>query len=442
MRFDVELGGVTSAWNYAGSLTLQNWLEGRPWQKAGGFCVVRTETASRDIAFRAIRRAAHAIHSDDGMFSVKLIECGGDAGTPKSALMRHFQLTRNPMEVAETLRLRLRDTMQLLVFAEQEPVDVDEWERFIALAEHLSKSAATVPLAITVLDVRSILSHEPTCSFHAGHIDLQVLAGASALDDAAIWAKYVYQRVWWDTGGCLERAYALSRRCADVPVGDDEGLEDALQAYALETMHGHAAWPKLKSIHDKASVAKTSARSYLEAEAELLEARLLWRPPGLQSLRLVPFVSRALLAERTLADASRWSLRSALVCSPLVSECLGVCQFLETQIRARLHGRDNQSKLPADVGRRLKEFQDGGSEFVRYPISHPAPPKHQNDILAFASFGETLNSCPPGAVSDPYRRVQHLRNCLAHGHYVTWWHCKLALQLLRSLDTKQSAHAF
>lgn len=439
MRLDVELGGITSTWNYAGSLTFQNWLEGRPWQQAGGLCVVRTEAAARDVAFRAIRRAAHAIHSDDGNFSVKLVECGGTAGTPQHALMRHFQLTRGPVESADALRVSLRDVKQLLVFAEQEPVDAVEWERFIALAEHLSKSAKAVPLAIAVLDTRSVLSHEPTCSFHAGHVDLQVFAGATALGDASVWARYRYLRVWWDAGGCYERARALSQRCMGVAVGDDDGLEDALQSYAEETVRRHVAWPMLQSTHGIAVDRSPSGRSVVEIEAELLDAQLLWRPPGLQSLRVVPLAARCLLVEQALPEAKRWALRSSLVCGPLTSECLGLCQFFETQIRIRLHGRDDRNKLPDEVENRLKEFQSGGSKYVRYPVGHPAPPSRPQDILAFASFGEALTSCPRVAVSDADRGVQHLRNCLAHGHYVTWWHCQLALQLLHRLDARSSA---
>lgn len=436
VKLDVELGGIKSTWNYAGSLTFQNWLESRPWQQAGGFCVVRTEAAARDVTFSAIQRAAHAIHSDNGNFSVKLVECGGSAGTPQHALMRHFQLTRDPLASVDAMRINLHDNKQLIVFAEQEPVDGTEWERFIALSEYLCKSTKAVPLAIAVLDTRSVLSHEPTCNFHAGNVDLQVFAGATAIDESSVWARYRYLRVWWDVGGCYERAQALSQRCMGVTVGDDDGLESVLQSYAEETVKCHSAWPMLQVMHGITLGNSPQKSSAIEIEAELLEARFLWRPPGLQSLRVAPLAARALLAERELQDAKRWSLRSSLVCGPLTSECLGLCQFFETQIRARLHGRDDRSRLPPAVADRLKEFQDGNDEYVRYPTGHPAPPLRPQDILAFASFGETLTSCPRTAVSNADRRVQHLRNCLAHGHYVTWWHCRVALQLLRSLDVR------
>ncbi len=439
MQFEIELGGITSAWSYAGSLTFQNWLEQRPWQTSGGFCVVRTEAAARDIAFNSIRRAAHAVHCDDGDFCVKLVPCGGIAGTPQSALMRHFQLTQAPVEAADQLRLSLRQVKQLVVFVELEPVNADEWEKVIALSEHLSKSPKAVPLAIVVLDARSVVSLEPICIFHAGHTDLQVFTGSTALSDDEVWARYVYLRAWWDTGGCLERASALWQRCARIAAADDEGLEAALQSYALDTVPNHEAWPKLQSMHEIAGSTQTLTHAATEIEAELLDARFLWRPPGLQSLRVVPLAARALLAQRLLPDAKRWSLRSALVCSPLASECLRLCQFFETQIRARLHGRDDLEKLPPDVDDRLKKFQGGLSEYVRYPARHPAPPDRPQDVLAFASFGETLSSCPRAAVSDADRSVQHLRNCIAHGHYVTWWHCKLALKHLRRLDAKLHA---
>lgn len=436
MKFDVELGGVASAWTYAGSLTFQNWLNERRWQTSGGLCVVRIEPAAREITFNSIRSAAHAVHCDDGEFCVKLIPCGGAAGTPQSALMRHFQLSGSPVEAAESLRLSLRSARQLLVFFEQDPVDADEWERFMALSEHLSKSTKAIPLAIVVLDGRSLLSQEPTCVFQAGHADLQIFSGFTALSDNEIWARYVYLRCWWDAGGSLEHALALWKHCSSVDPGDDEGLEAELQSYALVTVSSHAAWPKLKSRYGIVVGAQAPAHSALEIEAELLDARFLWRPPGLQSLRVVPLAARALLTERLLPDSYRWSLRSALVCSPLAAECLNLCQFFETQIRSRLHGRDDLSKLPSTVDDRQREFQVGQTEYVRYPTRHPAPPNRPQDLLAFASFGETLSSCPRVAVSDADRSVQHLRNCLAHGHYVTWWHCQLALKQLRRLDAK------
>lgn len=436
VKFEVELGGITSAWTYAGSLTFQNWLNERRWQTSGGLCVVRIEPAARDIAFNSIRSAAHSVHCDDGEFCVKLIPCGGAAGTPLSALMRHFQLSGSPVEAAESIRLSLRRVRQLLVFFEQDSVDADDWDRFIALSEHLSKSTKAIPLAIVVLDGRSVLSHEPTCVFHSGHADLQVFSGSTALSDDDIWARYVYLRSWWDAGGCLEYASALWKRCSSVNPGDDEGLEDELQSYARDTISSHAVWSKLKFRHGIISDAQAPAQSNLEIEAELLDARLLWRPPGLQSLRVVPLTARALLTERLLPDSIRCSLRSALVCSPLVAECLYLCQFFESQIRSRLHGRDDLSRLPSLVDDRQREFQDGQTDYVRYPTRHPAPPNRSQDLLAFASFGEMLSSCPRFAVSDADRSVQHLRNCLAHGHYVTWWHCELTLKQLRRLDVR------
>ena len=436
MRFEVELGGITSTWTYPGSLTFQNWLNERRWLTSGGLCVVRIEPAARDIAFNSIRSAAHAVHCDDGEFCVKLIPCGGTAGTPQSAMMHHFQLNGSAVEAAESLRLSLRSARQLLVLYEQDPVDADEWERLMALSEHLSKSTKAIPLAIVVLDCRSVLSQEPTCVFQAGHADLQIFSGSTALSDDDIWARYVYLRCWWDAGGSLEHALALWKHCSSVNPGDDENLEAKLQSYALDTVPRHAAWPKLKSRHGIVVDAQVPAQSALEIEAEVLDARFLWRPPGLQSLHVVPLAARALLTEGLLPEPDRCSLRSALVCSPLAAECLNLCQFFETQIRSRLHGRGDLSKLPSEVNDRQRAFQDGFTEYVRYPTRHPAPPDRQQDLLAFASFGEALSTCPRQAVSDADRSVQHLRNSLAHGHYVTWWHCKLALKQLRRLDAK------
>ena len=434
MRLDVQLTGVTSSWRFPGSSTFQAWLERRPWLDDGGLCVLRTPESFREVVFDSIKRAAHAVHGDDGAFSVRFVSCGGTGGTPRQALMGHFNLNRGPLESRDAIRLSLRDRRQLLVFAEQSSISVGEWETFAALIEHLRKSVLPVPLAIVVLDARSLLNCEPLCQFVFGYTGLQVFSGGAALDEVAVWHRYLHMRVWWDAGGSVLHAQELSARCLGTSLGDDTTLEAVLQAYAVETLRSHAGATALRSLHGVAQPSGGPIQVPARLEAELLDAQLLWRPPGLQSLHVVPFAARAMLAEASVPVDKAWRLRAELVCAPLASEILSLCQFFEVQIRTRLRGREDRSRLTQETGTRFQNFIDGNDRFAHYPSGHPSPPSKAQDVWAFASFGEMLNCCPPAAVSDLDRSVQHLRNCLAHGHYVAWSHSSHALRALRYLD--------
>lgn len=435
MQVDIQLSGVTSSWRFPGSATLQTWLERRPWLDDGGLCVLRTPDSATGMLFDAIRRSAHSVHGDDGHFSVRLVMCGGGLETPCQALTNHFNLNRSALESRDAIRLNLRDKRQLLVFAERSAVSIDEWEAFAALIEHLSKSALAVPLAIAILDARSQLNCEPVCQFVFGYSNLQVFEGAAALDELAVWKRYLHMRSWWDAGGYLAHAQHLSELCEGVPQGDDSATEAVLQTYAVESLKCHPGAATLRAMLGIAQKSGGAIQVPTRLEAELLEAHLLWRPPGRQSLHVVPFAARAMLAEANLPVDKILRLRTELVCAPLMSEILGLCQFFEAQIRSRLRGREDASHLTGEATTRFQNFIAGRDRFANYPAGHPSPPGRVDDVFAFASLGELLKCCPNRAVSDLDRSVQHLRNCLAHGHYVAWSHCCYALRALRNLDT-------
>ena len=248
MQLDVQLAGVTSSWRFPGSATFQTWLERRPWLDDGGLCVLRAPYNAAGMVFDAIRRSAHSVHAEDGQFSVRRVMCGGGHDTLRLALMNHFNLNRSPLESRDAIRRNLRDRRQLLVFAEQSAVSIDEWEAFVALIEHLRKSALPVPLAIVVLDARSHVNCEPVCQFVFGYTSLRVFDGAAALDEPAIWARYLHVRAWWDVGGSLAHAQDLSALCMGIAHGDDAALEAVLQAYAVESLRRHAGAATLRAL--------------------------------------------------------------------------------------------------------------------------------------------------------------------------------------------------
>lgn len=431
MHIEVNLGGCNAFWHFQGSATFQSWLERRPWMKDGGICVIRSRAANAAAGplIPAIRRGAHAVQEDNGYLTVRVVSCGGAAGTPQQALMRHFGLDPDmrPVEARDLIRERLLDRRQLLIMQDEEEVDLYDWERFLALTEHYLKAAVPVPLAIVVIDTRAKLTYEPVCHFDTGYARPQVLADAAIVDDPTIWSRYVHMRAWWDAAGSMAQASALTSRLAAVGVGRDETVEDALQTFAEEL------WPTYKQsgslLHQWLDSGRRPAPTHVEAE--LLNRGLLWRPPGMQGLQVVPSVGRSVLKQPSLPETGVWHLRPAIVCAPLAAELLSLCLLLENRIRLRLSGRGDIGKLKGETKSRHQKFCEGNDLQTYYPARHPAPPSKPSDVWAFASLGETLNSCLPSLVSDIDRGVKDLRNGLAHGHYVGWWHCEQAMKVLR-----------
>lgn len=162
---------------------------------------------------------------------------------------------------------------------------------------------------------------------------------------------------------------------------------------------------------------------------------LLWRPPSMSSLHVVPWVARALLAMPGLPRKQVWALRHHLVCAPVAGEILSLCLQFESQIQTNLHGRQDRERLMDQTIANQERFKSGRDDFVVYPRAYPALPDTADDVWAFASLGENLKSCPTGAVPDLYRNTLRLRNAIAHGHYVGWSHVRKALRMLRYFDT-------
>lgn len=155
----------------------------------------------------------------------------------------------------------------------------------------------------------------------------------------------------------------------------------------------------------------------------------------MNSLHVVPWASRALLAKPELPKKQVWALRHHLICAPLAGEILSLCLQFESQIQTKLHGRQDRSKVSIQTAENQRRFKDGDDDFVVYPGAFPAPPAGEDDVWAFASLGENLKSCPAGAVPDLYWHTLRLRNAVAHGHYVGWHHVRLALRMLTYFDT-------
>lgn len=440
MLLEISLAGYSSHWTFRGSRTFSTWAEAKPWLREGGLCVIRTERAEvGDLMTPSICRAVQGSNGGESRLDIRRLEVGGQAGTPIQALLREFELDPaiSPFEAREKIRTCLLDRSFLLIFVESSPVDPNDWEAIVNLLEYYRKSANPVRLAAVVIDCRGIVSSEPVCDFLNGRPTHHVLSEVSSIvDEGSLWPAYLHHRAAWEAGGSL--SYAMSLAC-ELELGascDDESVELALQNHANMRLSNHSGRQLLYELVDLgAGGARLEQARIRDLQAESFALNLLWRPPSMNSLHVVPWAARALLAEPRLPKKQVWALRHHLVCAPLAGEIMSLCLQFESQIQTRLHGRQDRSRISDKTITNQNRFKSGSDDFVVYPRAFPALPTSEDDVWAFASLGENLKSCSSIGVPDLYWRTLGLRNAIAHGHYVGWHHVRMALKMLQFFDT-------
>ncbi len=439
MQLEISSAGYASNWTFRGSRTFSTWAEAKPWSHEGGLCVIRTESTDvADLVIPSIRRAVHGANSGEARLDVRRLEVGGEAGTPTQALLRDFELdqTISPFEARDKIRACLLDRSFVLVFVEVAPVDVGDWEAIVGLLEYYRKSTNPARLSAVVIDSRGVVRSEPVCDFLNGRPTHYVLSEVSStMDEGLHWPAYLHHRAAWEAGGCLSYATSVGSELPRGAAGDDEAIEVALQAHANDHLLGHAGRQLLCELVGLGSGgARPSPTRLRGLQGDLLAMSLMWRPPSMSSLHVVPWAARALLAMPGLPRKQVWALRHHLVCSPVAGEILSLCLRFESQIQTKLHGRQDCGKLSAQTISNQNRFKSGSDDFIVYPRAFPALPDTADDVWAFASLGENLKSCPVGAVPDLYWDTLRLRNAIAHGHYVGWPHIRMALRMLRYFD--------
>lgn len=438
MQLDLTLAGFTSTWSFRGSRTFANWAEDRPWAREGALCVLRTEDAEIGRLVRSsIARFVHGINAGLSRLDIRDVECGGALGTPIQAMIREFELdsTIPAFEAFGRIEARLRDRQLLLVFQETSTVHADDWLQLVLLLEHFRKSGKSTALAVIVIDHRGAVDVQPICDFRSGLASHNILAETfSDSSVEALWPAYVHHRVAWEAGGSVAYALALNQRVATCAPGDDEEFERLLQEHSTARLQSHPSKADLEELYAVigAEDSLTSARQ-AQLEARLFAQHLLWRPPALNSLHVVPWASRSLLAHAALPRKYVWGMRHQLVCAPLAGEILSLCLKFESQILVRLHGKRGTKTVSSEALNGQDRFKRGEDRFVVYPAAFPARPVKPDDAWAFASLGENLNSSMLRSRS-MYDNTRLLRNTIAHGHYVNWRHVEWARQLLESFD--------
>lgn len=441
MLVDITFGGCTVAWSFSGAKAFGGWLDSRPWLKEGGSCVLRTgQQTFDDVLISAIARNVRGAHGDAGKLDLRRIDCGGDLGNPFQALLGVLEIDAGigPFEAREPLGNRLRHHPSVFIFSESRGVvDPQVWVQFMTLMEHYRKADPLLKISTIVLDSRGVVPGEPIFDYSSGRATHHVLDEAAESEESTLWPPYLHQRVCWEAGGCFEYANALNHELTSISSGDDGGFEQILNRVSTNKASSDVDLELVKTYLEKPLVAGISSLQNASAiQTKLLEQRALWRPPGMRSLKVVPWLSRFLLMKKVVDGPAIWSLRHNLVCAPLAAEILALCLTIESGIRTHLHGRADRSKLKVTTIQSHEKFKQGNDLHIEYPTAHPSPPESEADVWAFASFGEMLLSCPLGAVSDSYWRTLRLRNGIAHGHYVGWPQVKLAAQQLRRFDAR------
>jgi len=440
MLLEILVAGYPSHWTFRGSRTFSTWAEAKPWLREGGLCVIRTESSEiSDLMIPSICRAVHGSNGGESRLDVRRVEVGGQASTPIRALLREFELDPaiSPFEARDKIRTCLLDRSFLLIFVESAPVAPNDWEEIVSLLEYYRKSTNPVRLSAVVLDGRGIVSSEPVCDFLNGRPTHHVLSDVSSMiEESSLWPAYLHHRAAWEAGGCLSYALSLGSELVLGASCGDETVERTLQAHANMRFANHSGRQALCDLVGLgAGTVRLNQAQLSSLQAELFAMDLLWRPPSMNSLHVVPWAARALLALRGLPKKQVWTLRHHLVCAPLASEIMSLCLQFESQIQARLHGRQDRGKISDKTIENQDRFKSGSDDFVVYPSAFPALPTSEDDVWAFASLGENLKSCPPSLVPDLYWHTLRLRNAVAHGHYVGWHHVCKALRMLRFFDT-------
>lgn len=424
MRIEVTAAGLSASWNFPGSRAFDAWAQRLPWSHQGGLGVIRTADASyQDALTSSIASSVRGLHADRGFLDVRVAPCGGAHLGPFASILQSLEVTPTlgAFEARGPLRIALQDRPCVLVLTEAGHVPSAEWEALVSLIEHYGKASPSIRLCVVALDSQLSIVSEPSFDFSSGMAELRLLSQVSEADDLLLWQTYLHIRACWEAAGSPRYAADVGDSLAEVVIGDDDAVEGILSSSAQAAARAQFDPRAVNSLVLEASRPGPDPGRQRRARDELQRLGLLWRPPPGSKLEVRPWVSRALLREPTVADASVWALRHNLVCAPLANEVIAHCLRAEAQIRTLLHGRATRD-APQKCWDGLGRFEAGEDDFVHYPRGYPLPPTRREDVWAFASLGEAMRACSREAVADIYRDTLNLRNALTHGHYVNWKH--------------------
>jgi|APTNR8051073442_1049403.scaffolds.fasta_scaffold03284_2 hypothetical protein len=382
----------------------------------------------------AVQKAAYGANGPNGELRAVVLTRDDIEVPPLTALMQAVGVDAHAghFSAMRALAKAVRDRRSYLFIATTALSDKPVWwDEVRDIVENCGKTVPPAPIGVVTIDTHYMADWTPEFDFSVGWPTDSIL---DCLDSGCsnLWRTYVHHRIAWESAGNVGTAQDLDEFVGDLAVGDDEGLDRQFGEFAKGCFTNHSHARILVEYVCRSDMPVRRRDPHVgELRDELLAAGLLWRPPSATSPRVVPWAAREILRVENLGR-NVWQLRANLVCASLAAETMRFCLQGESDIRSAL-SESTPFRAPAeDTKRNFERFRHGDSKFVQYPQRYPRPPTSDNDVWGFASLGELLGAHPSEVTLDGYRELLHLRNAVAHGHYVTWQHV-LGAQRLRQV---------
>lgn len=400
MPVDLALTGRVWPWVLRCDHDVEGWARMRPWAAQGSSLSVCTP-AEPATTVRLIRRTVY--QWDAGLSDVRVVDLDMAADEELLAVMGRWLgvAVRTKGDLARALGkdLQYRPTVFLLL------------TESVSAASRCLDDAEEIREWIVKLDFERgpgvVVLHRGPASVARGSSSADFgwpVGLASELlttSQSEAWPSYLHLRVAWETAGHLDDAVDCASGLSQLPVGDDDGCERSLNAFASRRLAGLSP----AAQHELRTQCLDRARRNVASMTVL----------GTASYRTTtaPWIARALLLGG-VDPAIHRSLRGELVCRPLVERLLHACFEIEARLRAQLGGQ--RTDLPeghacAAFGR-YTDVAMLSQERQLYPASHPSPPR---DAWDFASLGNLLR-----AIGSAMPELLSIRNALSHGHYAGW----------------------
>lgn len=424
MIFPVTIGPMTLDWRLKDGPRLNTLLRRQPWDQEGG--IFSLALCSLELAGPINDRLRQAIRAeDDGAHALQCVQVepewlgqGLRAGLaqaaglpptmPEGALIT--QLARLHREGAYVFTLPVTPTQHGLLHPQA-----------MGLREAVLNLESPFALTLFFL-IERMPEQGEGFDLRTGAPLEWLLEHSRSGELEALWPRYLHHRIAWESGGRPDRAqrWGDCRPVLELIKPDDERLEEILNLLALRE------WKDLRPEVQQQALALLDRLTGAKATPSLLgQANLLFQeamltgPEGAEELLFAPWVARALLQQPSLARGKSW-LRQALVCLPIVQECLARCFTLESLVRTRLSDLSETVEFSEETRRRHQYFTRPDKSWERrlLPDHHPGPPDALQD---FAGLGELLSLHQTDRKRHPlYWELLDLRNLLAHGHYASW----------------------
>lgn len=400
MPVDVALAGLSWPWLLHCDRDLEAWARSTPWLHEGSTIAVACRADSRDCT-ALVRRSV--FQWDAGRSDVRLVELEATGDLLQSVTRWLNVQIPDRRALASTLGEDLAYRPAVLICRVTTGAAMKAVEDAEELRELVMKlDAVRGPVFVIVHPRVSGIVRGGLVADRGWPVGLGDAVLTS--DPREAWQQYLHLRIAWESGGNIDTAIACNDVFPALQLGDDDGCEQAFNAFAGEQFAGLTA---------------DERRSWRTWYSDARQRRVDLRE------RAAPWIARALLLAGVPA-AVRRVLRAELTCRPLVGHLLNSCFEIEARLRFQIGERGD--RCDDDTAHAaFARFADPSSHSLErslYPEAHPAPPQ---DVWDFISLGSLLRMIDTHAPE-----LLILRNSLSHGHYANWH----AVTLLRTVSAR------